>query len=376
MLDNKQFSNKVNNDQPNSSNKIYISVANRTIVRVIVVIALLIGLFDSLIKLSSILLLFLFAFFLTLALNAPVTKLARRFPGKLRGSRTLATSISFLIVIAILGGFLAYITPPLVHQTEKFINAAPSLLNSVKAKNNGLGLFIRNHHLQNEVNIVSKDITSWLSSAGSKAFSSISAIATSIFSVIAILVLTFMMSIEGPHWLKVIDEYLVPDQYKDNVKELSVQMYGVIKGYVNGQVILAVIAAVVLLPALLVLHISYPIALMVVVFLSGLIPMIGHSIGAVILAAVGLFHSPFAGIVILIYYFGYMLLENYYLQPRIQASTTQMSPLLVLASLLIGVDVGGIFGGLVAIPLAASLRIAIIDIVKYRRQSLEPVKRT
>lgn len=348
-----------------------LSISTRSIIRLVISLVIFIGAILLLRKLSSLIFLLLIAFILTLALNAPISRLSHSFPGRLRGSRVIATSLSYLIVVVILGAFLSYIIPPLIHQTDHFIKEVPSLVSRVQTKNNSLGNFIRRHGLQNEVNVISKDLTSWLASLGTHAFSSLTSILSSFLTIIALLVLTFMMSIEGPQWLKLIDKYFVPKDYQQNVRRISQQMYLVIKGFVNGQVVLATIAAVVLLPGLLIFHISYPIALMVIVFLSGLIPMIGHTIGAIILTVIGLFHSPLAGLGILIYYLVYMLIENYILQPRIQANNTRLSPLIVFISLLAGLEVAGLLGGLIAIPIVACLRIMLVEYLNYRNKLLK-----
>ncbi|MEK7152422.1 MAG: AI-2E family transporter, partial [Patescibacteria group bacterium] len=144
-------------------------------------------------------------------------------------------------------------------------------------------------------------------------------------------------------------------------------MYKVVKGYVNGQVILAALAAVLITPMFFILGISYPVALMVVVFICGLIPMVGHTIGAIFVTLVAVFTSPAAALIILAYYFLYQQIENYLVQPRIQANSTNMSPLLVFMSVVIGVNFGGILGGLVAIPIAGCLRILALDYLRRKK---------
>jgi predicted PurR-regulated permease PerM len=175
-----------------------------------------------------------------------------------------------------------------------------------------------------------------------------------------------MMLIEGPRWLRIFKE-LVPDEHQPRVQRLASDMYRVVKGYVNGQVILAAIAAVMIFPAMLVLHVDYAVALMVVVFVCGLIPMVGHTIGAIIVTLVALAHSPVSAIVILCYYILYQQIENYVVQPKVQANSTNMSPLLVFMSVVVGVSFGGLFGGLVAIPLAGCLRIIILDYLTSKK---------
>jgi predicted PurR-regulated permease PerM len=169
-----------------------------------------------------------------------------------------------------------------------------------------------------------------------------------------------MMLVEGPHWLAFIKD-VIPESRQGLADRLGRDMYRVIKGFVNGQVTLAVIASCLISPALFILHVSYPVALIVVIFVCGLIPMVGHTIGAAIVTIVALFHSTSAGLVILAYYLLYQQFENYIIQPRIQANSTNMSPLLVFMSLVVGVSFGGLFGGLIAIPTAGCARILLLE---------------
>ncbi len=343
-----------------------LTVSNRTILRMA---ALVLGIFIVLwgVKTArhSILLIFI-SFFLALALNAPVQFIAKHLPGKLRGRRGLATTISYLLVIIILGAFLTYLIPPLVHQSEKFISAAPRIISEFRDKSGAIGNFIRHYHLQNQVNALSNQLSNRLHNIGGTAFAKVVGIGKSIFSVLTVVVLTFMMLVEGPRWVGAFRK-LVPDRHHRLADSLAQDMYRVIKGFVNGQVALAAIAAAFLAPALYLLHISYPIALIVVVFICGLIPLVGHTIGAVIVTVVALFHSVTSGTVILAYYILYQQFENYIIQPKLQANTTRMSPLLVFASLVIGINFGGLFGGLIAIPLAGCLRIAVLEILRTRK---------
>ena len=355
------------NSDKEASKEVHLTVSTRTLLRVIVVVIVTLALISALLKVTHAILLIFIAFFLAIALNAPVAKIAKLIPGKRRGSRSIATTASFLIVVILLGLFASYIIPPLVHQTEKFIAAAPQLVQSVNDQNSGLGHFIRSHHLQSEVNALSTQVTRKAQSASGNAFSSITGIAGSIFATLTVLAMTFMMLVEGPRWMKSAKENFVPDKNSQLVGRVVSDMYSVVKGYVNGQVLLALIAALALAPPLFLLHVGYPVALMVIVFLAGLIPMIGHTIGAIIISLVALFHSVTAALILLVYYIIYMQVESYLLQPRIQANTTNMSPLLVFASIIIGINFAGLFGGLVAIPLAACIRVLVLEYMSQRR---------
>ena len=344
----------------NTDNTVEITVSNQTVVRILILVILSFIFMSALRHATHALILIFTAFFLALALNAPVRWLADRIPGKRRGSRTLGTSLSFIVIIALLFGFLASIVPPLIRQTSNFIDVAPSLIEDARSEDSGLGRFIRKYNLQDQTEKFSSQLSERLDNVSGTAVSTFTRITSSIFSTLTILVLTFMMLIEGPSWIK-FARRLIPDEKESHLSHMAQDMYKVITGFVNGQVTLAALAATLILVPLFIFHVSYPIALMVIVFICGLIPLVGHTIGAIIVSTVALFTSPFSALGVLVYYIMYQQIENYVLQPKIQANSTNMSPLMVFASVVIGVNFGGLFGGLVAIPLAGCLRIVLLD---------------
>lgn len=342
-----------------------LTVSNQTVLRVL---ALVIGsfLFLAAVKAAAQTLVLIFtAVFLALALNAPVHWLAQRLPGKRRGNRTLATALSFVVITLLLAGFLASIVPPLVRQTSTFIDNAPQLVRDLRSEDSSLGQFVRRYNLEPQLDKFSRQLSDRLGNLGSSALGGITKITSSIISVLTVLVLTFMMLIEGPRWVGFANR-LVPADRRSHAKELAYDMYRVIKGYVNGQVVLASLAAVLIVVPLFILNVSYPIALMVIVFISGLIPLVGHTIGAILVSTVALFQSPLTALIVLAYYILYQQIENYVIQPRVQANSTNMSPLLVFTSVIIGVNFGGLLGGLVAIPVAGCLRILVLDYLENR----------
>jgi predicted PurR-regulated permease PerM len=345
------------NDEPE---EISLTISTETVIKVIVMIIGTIVLLAALRKASHALLLVFTAFFLALALNAPVSWVAHHLPGKTRGSRALGTTISFFVVILVLGSFLSLLIPPIARQTSSLVHSAPQLVRDARDQNSDIGRFITKYNLQQEVDKLSSQLSNRVNNAGSSAVSTVGKIGSSVFATLTILALTFMMLVEGPKWFELGIE-LTPSRKRAHTRKVLHDMYRVVKGYVNGQVMLAAIAAAMLLPGLLIFNVSYPVALLGVVFICGLIPMVGHTIGAIIVTLVALFTSPLTALGILLYYILYQQIENYLIQPRLQANTTNMSPLLVFASVVIGVSFSGLFGGLVAIPIAGCLRIFVLD---------------
>ncbi|MGH7195392.1 MAG: AI-2E family transporter [Candidatus Saccharimonadales bacterium] len=347
------------------ASEVWINISNRTIIRVVVVALLLFLVVAFLRRIEHALLLIFLAFLLAIALNNPVRRLADHLPGNSRHSRLIATTISYLVVIIILGGIIALIVPPLVHQTNHFLNVLPSYISGAQAHNSAFSNFINHYHLRGQLQNFSHHIGGYLHGATGSLLSTVVKALRSAVSLLTILVLTFMMLVEGPAWAKRVTR-IIPKAHQKHATRLGEDMAHVVRGYVNGQVVLAAIAAALITPALFILHINYPLALMVVVFVAGLIPLIGHTIGAIVITAVALFHAPLSALIILLYYVLYINVENYILSPHIQSNTTNLSPLLVILAIVIGVSFGGIFGGLLAIPIAGCFRVIIIDYLKTR----------
>lgn len=351
--------------------EVALTISFETFVRTAALVVLTIILLRALNKASHAIMLIVIALFFALALNGPVYWLSRHLPGKRRGSRSLATTLSFMVVVIFLTAFIASIAPPVIKQTNNFVNSAPRLIRDFRSQDSETGRLIRKYGLEKQVDTVSAQLSSRLKSLGGSAFTTVQRIGSSFFSVLTIFVLTFMMLVEGPRWVA-FGQRLIPDEHHAMAKRVAYDCYRVIKGFVNGQVTLAALASLLIVPMLFILGISYPVALMLVVFICGLIPMVGHTIGAIIVTIVALFESTSAAIIILAYYILYQQIENYLIQPRIQANSTNMSPLLVFMSVVVGVSFGGLIGGLLAIPIAGCLRIISLEYLRSQRLLSRP----
>lgn len=226
-----------------------LTVTTQTFFRMLILILGTFAILGAVHKAAHALLLIFISFFLALALNAPVHWIASHLPGRKRGSRVLGTTISFLIVVILLGAFISSLVPPLVRQTQGFINAAPHLVRDFRSQDSEVGTLIRKYHLQDEVSKFSSQLSDRLKNVSGTALSTATHVGSSIFALLTILALTFMMLVEGPRWFEFFKR-LVPRRHQRDAERLARDMYKVVKGYVNGQVTLALIASAFILPAL------------------------------------------------------------------------------------------------------------------------------
>ena len=145
--------------------------------------------------------------------------------------------------------------------------------------------------------------------------------------------------------------------------------------YVGGVLAQATLAAVLAYILLTILGVPFAAALAIVIFFADLVPLVGATIGALIVGIVTLFTDfPTATIVWAIYSVVYQQLENTLIQPQIQKRAVNVHPFIVLVAVLFGATLLGVLGALVAIPIAASVQIAIREWWTFRHdQTLQDI---
>jgi predicted PurR-regulated permease PerM len=350
--------------------KVTVEVTNRTIARTILWIVASIVLFKFLGLISHIITLIFAAFFLALALNPVVSWSRRRLKIK---SRAQATAVSYLMVVLFLIVFFALVTPPLIRQTREFISNIPGNVQQFQNQDSSLARTVAKYHLDEKINQGASDFSSNYSDYGGKVLDTGKRIAEALASLFAVLVMAFMMLVEGPRWL---DFYFnnLPERKRARQKKIASKMYKAVTGYVNGQVIIAAVAGMF---AFLTLEIagqllnvpSNAVALGGIVFVFGIIPLFGNPIAATIVVLVSLLNSVTLAAIMAIYFVIYFFIENHTFQPYVQARLNNLTPLMVFIAALTGVAFGGILGAIVAIPVASAIKILAEDDYERRQNN-------
>jgi len=104
-----------------------------------------------------------------------------------------------------------------------------------------------------------------------------------------------------------------------------------------------------------------------------LVPLAGATIAAVIVATVGFLHSITAGVVLIVFFVVYQQFENHVLQPVVMSRTVKLNPLAVLVAVIVGVQLAGLLGALLAIPVAGALQVVLRDVWDERRGTVKEV---
>jgi predicted PurR-regulated permease PerM len=301
------------------------------------------------------------AFFLAVALNPAVETLSKYMPWKSRG---LAITVVILVALFLIGFLIYSFVPPLVNQTESLVNNLPGYTDQLINGHNIISDQVRHYHLVDKIRSSQDQITHYVSSAGGSFVGILKGLFSGLVAITTIIVLTIFMMLEGPTWVKSFWS-VVPPSRRDHIRDLVSHMYRAVSGYVNGNLLTSLIAGVSTALILTILRVPYAIPLGVLVAVADLIPLVGATIGAVVVSIVAFFTSAVAGIIVVAFFLVYQQVENHVLQPIIYGKTVEMSPLTVVVAIILGAAIGGMLGALVAIPVAASLQILIRDYVDH-----------
>jgi predicted PurR-regulated permease PerM len=305
------------------------------------------------------------AIFLAVALNPAVEALERRGMG-----RPLAASLVFAVALLVLTGIGFLVIPPLVAQVTDFVDAVPDFVDDLTAGRGPLGW------LQDEYQIVDRirEAIERQGAAGVLGLSEpfldvVRSVVTAVVGVITIIFLTFFMLLEGP---RTIDGLLrlVPESARPRYERVGRDIYRSISGYVSGNLLISLVAGTLATIVLFAVGSEFAIALGLLVAILDLIPLAGATVAAIVVSTVVLIETDWLRcLIVIVFFIAYQQFENHVLQPLVYGRTVQLSPLAVLCAVLVGAQLAGILGALLAIPVAGSLLAIAREILEYRQES-------
>jgi predicted PurR-regulated permease PerM len=268
-------------------------------------------------------------------------------------------------VIAVLGLFVLAVAPVVTEQITKITDNAPQWLDQLQHNKT-----VR--HLDAKYDVISK-LKDYIGKGGlaQKVFGGVLGVGVAVLSalanffIIVVLTLYFLASLPS---IKRFGYRFAPASRRDRVQTLGDQILSSVGGYVSGAFVVAVCAGISSLIFLFIVGLGeYAMALAVVVALLDVIPMIGATLGAVVVIAIGFATDPKIGLFCLIFYVAYQQFENYVIYPRVMQRSVDIPGSLIVIAALIGASLLGVVGALLAIPTAAAVQL-ILKEVFLRRQ--------
>jgi predicted PurR-regulated permease PerM len=309
---------------------------------------------------SQIFVLIIISLFFAMGLNPAVLFFERRGL-----NRTKAVAVTVAFVIGFVGIFIWVAAPLIIDQVNALIHNAPQLISDLKSNstindlNNNYGVI---DTIQAKVQSSIKDGKFVIGAFGG-VIGVGKAVISGALSVLTILVLTLYFLAALPTVTQ--DAYrLVPASRRGRVAKISDAIIFRVGAFVGGQITISFFASIFIFILGLVLDLPYKSALALVVFVCGLIPLIGHFIGMTIVTLIALTDSPLIAAIALASYIIYVQFENYVLTPRVMKRSLSIPGLVTIIAALIGTSLLGLVGGILAVPLAAAV-LLILDEVVY-----------
>jgi predicted PurR-regulated permease PerM len=317
---------------------------------------------------------FVIAVFLAAVLNPTVNWLQRRHRLMKRSLGILLTYIGLLAVMVLIVGIFLPVLVDQIQGLTNFIAAAakapegPTAYIKGLAEQNGLGGLFK--QFSDQLDNVRKELADLLRNLFSSSGAIFASVAGAVVSLLTILTLTFFLLLGSERYLNA-GVGLFADAHQPLVRRLLTQSGGAISGYVTGNLAVSLICGVTTFIVLLVLGMPYAAPLALLVALLDLVPLVGATIGGAVLVVVGLFVEPWKAVVLLVFVLVYQQVESNVLQPVVYSKAVQLNGLAILIALLVGGQLLGIVGALLAIPVAEIIRIVVTELLAYRRATKE-----
>ena len=308
---------------------------------------------------SQIFVLILIALFLATGLNPAVEALRKR-----NLSRPTAVAIIFSSVILFVIFFALVVIPPVISQGTNLIESAPQLLQdlmkneTINQLNTQFGLI---DTLQERLRSVTSDGTLLISTFGG-VIGVGKSVLSGFFTALTILVLTLYFITSLPQAVD-LGLSIVPASRRDRVGLLTNAVIARVGTFVGSQILIAAMAAIFVAILGSALGLPSPIAIGMFVFVVALIPLIGHFIGAGIFTLIALSQSLTIGVIAFVAYVVSVQIENYVVTPRIMKRTLAVPGAVTIIAALIGSSLLGLVGGLLALPIAASIILILDEVV-------------
>ncbi len=349
----------------------------RTILTVDAVVIVTWVLYRLLGRLREVILWTVIASFVALVLNPSVVFLQRH-----RMRRGTAVGVVFAGAVVVFFGLLGLFGYPLVNSLTHVAERLPSMVDQVQKGHGWLAHTLQKFGLLSWVQKNAPKLKTAANSLGKPALTVGTNLGKAVFSTILALTtisfLSLFMLLEAPAIRRGFLGSLEPDRRR-TVEDISNRVARSVTSYVEGTIALSVMFGVVIIVTMLILGVPFALLIGLWVALVAMIPLVGGLIAGVPSVALALLHSPTAGVVTLIVFVGFQLVENHFIYPVVMSRSVRMNPLWILLAVLIGANLGGVFGSslgaltgaLLAIPVGGTIQVVFRELWSRTRATSE-----
>jgi predicted PurR-regulated permease PerM len=283
---------------------------------------------------------------------------------KRRWPRWLAIAAVYVVLLIIVGGIFAFIGPRIAFEMRALGRDFPGLLmqtrGAIVGANNNLLDAVPLEARVTAVNVIDQLVTQLQTAAGAFAGQALS-IALSVASVITGLIIIPVLAayiLLDLDRLRNMSIQFVTERRRQVVLDVLADVDSVLSGFIRGQIIVGSIIAVIVTVMLLLLHVKYALLIGIFAGVTDIIPYVGAIAGAIPAVLIALFtNGPLSMLVVATGFLAMYEIEGHFIAPAIVGQRVGLTPLLVIVSILVGAELGGVLGMFVAVPIAGTLRV-------------------
>jgi predicted PurR-regulated permease PerM len=314
---------------------------------------------------SHILLIVVIAFVLAVGLDPAVRPLER-----LRLKRGWAVALIFVGLALFFLLFAVLLVPPMAKQIRQFAAAVPSYVEHVENRNDWIGNTARHNHLSARLEQFVSEIPTHVARSFGRIVGFAGTVVGGIFDLFTVSILTVYFMLSLPRMRRTAAAFTLP-AHRARVEIVIDDSVKKIGGYVSGNLLTSAVCGILAIVALLAIRVPYAVPLGMWAGFADLIPQVGSYLGAIPAVLVALIKGPAYGIATFAYFIAYQQFENYLLAPRVYQNAIDLSPAAVVVSTLIGGSLAGFAGALLALPVAATIKVVTHDVMLADTGTLE-----
>jgi len=324
--------------------------------KVTVVVIAVLALLRAAWAVRNILLLVLVAAVLAIGLDPAVRRLQR-----LNLPRGWAVFLIMLATVGFVALFSILVIPPVVRGVRQLALDIPGYVDRLQRENTWFRDLARKYDLSTKLRSLTDRLPSLASASLGKILGITRSVASVIFNLLTILILTIYFLMALPRGERTAERLMSGEHRRRNVLIFQ-EALDRVGGYVSGNLAISVIAGIASFVFLRIVGVPFAAALAMWVAIADLIPTVGATLGALAAVIVAFFSSVGDGIVTIIFFLAYQQVENYVIVPRVMRKAVDLTPAAVIVSVLIGGSLAGFAGALLALPLAAAAKVVIRDV--------------
>jgi predicted PurR-regulated permease PerM len=306
--------------------------------------------------------------FFAVAVYPVVNWIERRLPWC---RRSLATLAVYLLLVLLIAGLITLFAVPLAREGTSLAHQLPTLIDDARAGRGPVGRLLDRTHVLSYIQQNDSKIRSFVSGLGAPALGFLKTAATGVAATITIFVVSFLMVVQGPRLVRG-TLALFPGDRAEHIRAVGTDCAKTVTGYISGNLVISVICGALTYAVLTIIGIPFSGLIALFVGIADLIPLVGATLGAVVAGLAAFIYSVPAGIIVVIFFVVYQQLENHLLQPLIFSRTVKLDPLTVLIAILVAVELAGLLGALLAIPIAGMIQIILRDLWAHHRGRFNP----